>query len=102
MTGTAGNVEGKLTGTVDVTVEDDTLGPVSGATVNFTFTWLKEGQPTTKQMNCTTDGTGQCSATTKPMENAAFVDISLVNVNHPTLTYVMGDNTIGTSTVTVP
>ncbi len=93
--------EGKLIGNVTITVEDDLLGLVDGATADFTYTWLKEGVPTQKQMSCVTDITGVCTATTQEMENAGFVDISLDAVAHPSLPYEYLDNTVGTL-ITVP
>ncbi len=101
LTGWATYKEGKLIGNFEVTIFDDSGALVNGATVTFTYTWLKEGKPKTKPASCVTDATGMCTGKTKPMEGTSSVEVTVVGVSDPALPYAPQDNTAAT-TITVP
>ncbi len=100
--------EGKLRASVTVTIEDDLGGLADGATVNFLYTWVKEGEPKTKPISCVTDATGMCTAQTSWLENTASVEVSVDSVVDATgLVYYPQDNTdpdgdSDGTTITVP
>jgi len=87
--------KGGWTATVTISVRDDQLVPVSGATV--TGTWS-----TGAGTSCTTDAAGTCSISLNLGKKATSVTWSLSGITHATLTYDPDGNVIESITVNRP
>ncbi|HET7082630.1 MAG TPA: PKD domain-containing protein, partial [Candidatus Limnocylindria bacterium] len=87
--------KGGWTATVTISVRDNLLAPVSGATV--TGIWSTGGSTT-----CTTGTAGTCTVSLNLGKKATSVMWSLSGVTHATLTYEPDDNVVESITVNTP
>jgi lysophospholipase L1-like esterase len=85
LTAIATSRKGGWTATVTISVRDDQLAPVSGATV--TGSWS-----TGASSSCTTGAAGTCSVSLNANKKTVSVTWTLSGVTHATLTYDPGGN----------
>ena len=95
LSSSAATRKGGWTANVTISVRDAQLAPVSGATVNGTWS-------TGAASTCTTSAAGTCSVSLNLGKKATTVTWTVGGVTHATLTYDPGGNVASAITVNMP
>jgi hypothetical protein len=86
---------------ITVVVHNADEQEVDGATATVRFTWVKKnnGKQDFEDLTCVTDASGQCQVSKRfnPNNTEDTVEIEMLELTHVSLTYIFGDNDVGTT-----